>query len=171
MDPFTAIGLAGNIITFLDFGYNVLSKAKNIRRSASGASSANASLKSMTQRLHDVASALQGSGAGAVMSSQEQSLAQLATECHELSADLLKILETLRAKDPSKRSAFKAALRETVGQRKYEAKELETRLDRCRQQLTIELTSLTRYATSNIPACRPRNVSDIGVSDRNSGSA
>jgi hypothetical protein len=155
MDPFTAIGLAGNIIAFLEFGYNVLSKAKNIQSSASGASSANASLASMTQRLDDAASALQGSGAGTVMSSQEQSLLQLATECHELSADLLKLLEALRAKDPSsKRSALKAAFREMVGQRKDEAKELERRLDRCRQQLMIELTSVTRYATSNIPACR-----------------
>lgn len=145
MDPFAAIGLAGNITAFLEFGYNVLSKAKDIRKSATGASSSNQALASMTQRLQDVTSSLLVSGTTAAARSNSESLAQLAAECHEASQDLLNLLEKLRALDStSKWSTLKAALRETSRKKKDEVHELEKRLDRCRQQLSLELVSLSR---------------------------
>ncbi len=111
----------------------------------SGATSANASLASMTQQLSDAMSDLQGRGAGVGTSTQEQSLARLAVECQGICGDLLQLLESLRAKNPSsKRSVLKAALRDSFGHKKDEVKELESRLDRCRQQIMIELASLTR---------------------------
>ena len=63
MDPFAAIGLAGNIINFIEFEHNLISKAKDIRNSTSGSSSANNALASMTQRLQDVILSLPGGGA------------------------------------------------------------------------------------------------------------
>jgi hypothetical protein len=145
MDPFAAIGLAGNIINFIEFGHNLISKAKDIRNSTSGSSSANNALASMTQRLQDVILSLPGGGPTAA-SSQSQSLAQLGMECHEVSEELLNLLENLRAKDPtSKRSIFRAALREMAGSKKEQVHQLEGRLDRCRQQLNLELVNLARY--------------------------
>lgn len=171
MDPFSAIGLASNIITFLEFGYDVLSKARDIQVSASGASSTNASLSSMAQRLDEVASSLQGSGAGATTSSEEQSLTKLAAECRELCADLLPALEALRAKKPSsRRSALWAALRETTGRKNLD--ELQRRIDRCRQQLSVELAALTRYGIiAAFPPARARDASNIVFSDPNYGTA
>lgn len=141
MDPFAAIGLAGNIITFLEFGYNVLSKAREIQNSGRGISSSNQALASMTQRLQDVASSLSGNGTTAI----SESLAQLVAECHKTSQDLLNMLEKLRASSPaSTRSSLRAAFREMSGKKKNEVHELEKRLDRCRQQLNLELSSLAR---------------------------
>ncbi|RYP75053.1 hypothetical protein DL770_007497 [Monosporascus sp. CRB-9-2] len=134
MDPFSVIGLAGNMITFLEFGYNVVSKARDIQSSASGASSANTSLASMAQRLDDVASALQESGAGAAMSSQENSLTQLAAECRELSVDLLAALEALRAKNPS--SEFRDRLTKLTEYGQCSKDELES-LSRNMQSLRL----------------------------------
>ena|SRR5579871_3494220 len=146
MDPFTAIGLAGNVITFLEFGYSVISKVKEIGNSTSGGSSSNQALASVAKRLQDVALSLPGTGPTATVSSQCQSLEHLGTECQRVSEDLLKLLESLRAKDAtSKRSILWAALRETSGKKRAELRELEKRLDRCRQQLNLELTSLVRY--------------------------
>jgi hypothetical protein len=145
MDPFAAIGLAGNIINFIEFGHSVISKAKDIRNSTSGSSSANNALTSMTQRLQDMTLSLPGGGSTAA-SNQSQSLAQLGMECHEVSEELLNLLENLRAKDPtSKRSTFRAALREMSGSKKEQVHQLERRLDRCRQQLNLELVNLAQY--------------------------
>lgn len=54
MDPFTAIGLVGNIVTFLDFGYKLISTAKGIYTSGSGATAYNDDLSYTTQQIQQL---------------------------------------------------------------------------------------------------------------------
>jgi hypothetical protein len=55
MDPLTAVGLAGNIITFVDFSIEVLSRARQLYDSASGATAENEELESLTKNLKALA--------------------------------------------------------------------------------------------------------------------
>src|SRR5262245_34736126 len=115
MDPFAAISLAGNIITFLEFGYNVISMARHMD-SATGASSSNQALASMTDHLHNTVSSLLACETTAAASEQSQSIIKLATECRETSQDMLLLLKNLHARNPkSFTSRLKAAFRERSG--------------------------------------------------------
>lgn len=143
MDPFAAIGLAGNIIAFVDFGFKLIAQSKAIHASISGTSHHNENVASLTRNFLGVSKALQVSSSTPSISVEENALHRLALECEGVSKDLIKLLEDLRAKNPkSKRESFGAAFR---GWRKRdEVSEMEVRFDRCRQQLNLQITSLQR---------------------------
>ncbi|OTB16307.1 hypothetical protein K445DRAFT_351197, partial [Daldinia sp. EC12] len=139
MDPFSAIGLAGNIITFVDFGFGLISTAKSIYNSKSGASADNEDLYSMAERLQQLTMELKGPRP-IVSSQQDRRLYDVAIECEDVSVELSKFLDKLKAKDPrSKRHALKTALRNWW--KNDQKSELEKRLDRCKEQLSLELLS------------------------------
>ncbi|OTA81348.1 hypothetical protein M434DRAFT_37581 [Hypoxylon sp. CO27-5] len=143
MDPFTAIGLAGNIITFLDFGYKLISTAKGIYTSASGAIAYNENLSYTTQQIQQLTTNLKVAKPVGFLSKQERSLLQVASDCESVSVELTKLLDKLKARNPSsKREAFRAAVRDW--RKKDQKDDLELKLDRCRQQLNLELVSLSR---------------------------
>ncbi|KAL5334098.1 hypothetical protein BJX70DRAFT_402880 [Aspergillus crustosus] len=54
MDPFAAIGLAGNIVTRIDFGFKIVGKAREIQITISGATADSESLASMEARFYSV---------------------------------------------------------------------------------------------------------------------
>ncbi|OTA55289.1 hypothetical protein K449DRAFT_177860 [Hypoxylon sp. EC38] len=143
MDPFTAIGLAGNIITFLDFGYKLISTAKGIYTSASGAIVYNEDLSYTTQQIQQLTTSLKVAKPVGSLSKQERSLLQVASDCESVSVELTKLLDKLKARNTSsKREAFRAAVRDW--RRKDQKDDLKLKLDRCRQQLNLELVSLSR---------------------------
>ncbi|KAI1471225.1 uncharacterized protein F4812DRAFT_170803 [Daldinia caldariorum] len=140
MDPFAAIGLAGNIITFVDFGIGLISTAKNIYKSKSGTSVDNEYLSSMTQRLRQLTDELKGAGSVGSSSQQNSRLRGVAIECEGVSVELATLLDKLKTNNPrSKRHALKAAARNWW--KSDQKSELEKRLDRCKQQLGLELLS------------------------------
>jgi hypothetical protein len=51
LDPLTAIGLAGNIVQFIDFSLTIVSKASEIRQSADGVPRENHDLEIVTKNL------------------------------------------------------------------------------------------------------------------------
>lgn len=141
MDPFSAIGLAGNIVGFLDFGFKLLSKAREIQASASGTAAANENLVYLTQHFQRVTESLQKvSGA---MTGDELAIQELAAECDGVAIELMELVDSLRARtSKSKRESLRAAFREW---RKGDQKdELQLRLEHCRSQLNLQLTSLMR---------------------------
>ncbi|KAI1766523.1 hypothetical protein GGR53DRAFT_209226 [Hypoxylon sp. FL1150] len=149
MDTFAAIGLAGNIITFLDFGYELISAAKDIYKSTSGASADNDDLSIRTQQLSQLAASLKVSKPVGSLSEQERSLLNVATQCIDVSGDLEKLLDKLKSRNPkSRRAAIKAAVRNW--RKEDEKNALQQKLDRCKQQLSLELLSLTRNVGPNL---------------------
>ncbi|KAI1800955.1 hypothetical protein F4811DRAFT_564394 [Daldinia bambusicola] len=140
MDPFAAIGLAGNIVTFVDFGFKLIFTAKNIYKSESGSSTDNEDLSFMTQRLQQLTGELKGARSVGSSSQQNVRLCEVAIECEGVSVELATLFDKLKVKNPkSKRHALKAAARNWwKGDQKSE---LEKRLDRCKQQLSLELLS------------------------------
>ncbi|KAI0902000.1 hypothetical protein F4806DRAFT_22321 [Annulohypoxylon nitens] len=142
MDPFSAIGLAGNIISFLDFGYKVLSKSKDIYKSTTGTTALNNELLLETRQLQGVTEGLQMPGLVG-LSDQELELKQLAAECSTVSSDLARLINDLKARNPdSKRESLRAAFRDW--KKKDKKDDLRLRLDRCRNQLNLQIVTLMR---------------------------
>lgn len=145
MDPFSALGLAANIIQFIDFTASLVSSAHDIYSSATGNSSDNENLEFVSREMKSLCSQLEASQPTFLMSPDEKSLRELASQCHSLAEDILDLMLELRSSNPkSKRDSFRTAWRNV--RKKKEKKELEDRLDRCRQQLDIQLAKMTRLA-------------------------
>ncbi|KAF5578494.1 uncharacterized protein FSUBG_13787 [Fusarium subglutinans] len=125
MDPFTAIGLAGNILTFIDIGFRLVNQTKGIYDSKSNSTAENDSLSVMTTRF-------------------TATMKELVTECSSISDELQNLLSELKAKKPnSVRSSMKAALRDWS--KKKEKEDLHKRLESSRQQLDLLLSTMTRF--------------------------
>ncbi|KAK1760560.1 hypothetical protein QBC47DRAFT_355731 [Echria macrotheca] len=144
MDPFTAIGLAGSIVTFVDVGVKVLSAARKMRASASGATDENESLASMSLRFNAALAAIDSKLSAGPLTQQEMALNELAKECRGVSDELLVLLGELKAKRPnSTASSLRAAWRNV--RKKDDKNALEQKLNRCRQELDLMLSSMTRF--------------------------
>jgi hypothetical protein len=80
MDPFSAIGLAGSIVGFLDFGFKLLSKAREIQASASGTAAGNENLASLTHHFQRVTASLRAQKASGAVRGEELAIQELAAE-------------------------------------------------------------------------------------------
>jgi hypothetical protein len=61
MDPFSALSVAASVVQFLDFGCQVVSKAKAINRSADGVSIDHAQSEAAAKRLVHLAEGMKSS--------------------------------------------------------------------------------------------------------------
>ena len=141
MEALAAIGLVSNIIAFIDFGYEVVSVGREIHQAAGGATGENDKVASLTTQLHSISFDLKSQAA---VTADEIQLHGLARECQNISTELLAVLESLKAKDPkSKRQVIRATMKNFT--KKDQKKALETRLDKCRDMLHLQLSKITRF--------------------------
>ncbi|KAH8766936.1 hypothetical protein F5882DRAFT_510344 [Hyaloscypha sp. PMI_1271] len=119
MDPLTAVGLAGNIITFIDLSTKVVSRAKQLYESASGATLENDELESLTKNLKDLA---------------DRTRHNISQQCIQVADELLETLESVKVKGDGRtlKSAFQAA--KTVW-KQDNIDAIQRRLDRISKQL------------------------------------
>jgi len=169
MDPLTALGLASNIVQFVDFASKLISQSHEIYQSADGALEDNLALEHVAKNLSRLGGELKSKRAdiktgrealarerewakkdGRVISSPEKvtaagkQLQQLSKECSAVSNELLQELEKLKIKGPHKRwESFRQALNSVWSQEKIRA--LETRLEGIRKQLDTTLLVCLRY--------------------------
>ncbi|KAH7140358.1 hypothetical protein B0J13DRAFT_63435 [Dactylonectria estremocensis] len=147
MDPFSAIGAVASILTFVDFGYKAIAATRQIHQSARGATADNANLESITSKLQSLAIDLEPRAPGVARTSDEIRLDGLARECQDISTELLMLLNSFKPKVPkSKRHSARTLLRSL--RNKDEKDGLEARLDKCRQQLHLQLSQTTRLEIS-----------------------
>jgi len=143
MDPFTAIGLVGNILQFIDFSFEIVSTAREMYSSTTGATSGNEDLEFLTDKCTNLVLDLQCEKSTSPMTEDERNLKSLAIECTRLSVELQEMLQDLKARRTgSKRATVQAVFRNI--RKKKEKSELETRLEKCRQQLHLHLASTAR---------------------------
>lgn len=139
MDPFAVIGLVSNIIAFIDFGYELVSVAREIHGSATGSSIENDRIEFLNVRMEATATELSAQNTIPGTTTAELRLRELAEECLRLSQDLKKLLEETKFRDlKSKRQLIAAIFRDM--RKKDEKKNIETRLDKCRAQLHVQLS-------------------------------
>ena len=134
MEALAAVGLAGNILQFLDFTHDTISKSRQIRTSISGTLKEHADLKGLTADLKDLSGRLQTSS-GPV----DLVLEQLCSRCREVADELLEVLESLRVKGKHTRfQSLRKALKVLWGKEKLRI--LEERLAGFRHELNLHIT-------------------------------
>lgn len=136
MDPATVIGLASAILTFVDFSAKIISTAKEIQSSASGATAEHEEIGKAIGRLEDLTQHLdtQSPKKTLALTPQDKKLLELQKRCITVSSELQKILESIQSKKPgSKVDSVRVALKTWKNKGKIE--ELQSRLDRHRQEV------------------------------------
>jgi len=144
MDPLTAISLASNIISFIDFSWSLLTGAKELHDSGRKTTKENARIGAV---VHDLKEYSLDLGAASVSghhgaSRHEKALQALAWKCHTLCKELVAILLKLQVTKNSRWHALRKtweALRRTD-----EISSIELRLDKCRAQMNARLLALLR---------------------------
>lgn len=141
MDPLTAVGLAGNILTFIDLSSKVILRAKELYESGSGATAENNELEELTKNLKDLADRTQRKPFGTPGSSKfslsitgEKILNSLSQQCIQVADELLEILESVKFKSDGRtlKSAIQA-VKTVWKQDNIDA--TQRRLDRISKQL------------------------------------
>ena len=138
-DPFSALGLAGNIITFVDFTWKLFSGAYTIYRSESGTSDKNAVLQVIAGNVRSL------SGAVMVEHAHSQDLQSLAAETKRVAEQILDALEKLKVNGSKSRwASLKVALKEVWSQ--SEINNLETTLSKLQAQVAAHVQHMMGYA-------------------------
>ena len=140
MDPLTAIGLASNILSFIDFIAQVISGAIDIYGSPSDLTEENRSFEAIVTEMRHFASKVQPPD-DAQLTGDEKALCRLTNECDDLSTQIIALIHKVKPKDRKSKSA---SLLAGLKSKWHEAdrRKLEERLDRCRAQLALQLNYL-----------------------------
>jgi len=138
VDPLTAISLASNIISFIDFSWSLLTGAKELHDSRRKTTKENARIGAIVHDLKEYSLDLGAASVSAhhAKSRHEKALQALAAECHTLCKELLQVTKNSRWH----------ALRKTweALRRTDEISSIELRLDKCRAQMNARLLALLR---------------------------
>ena len=145
LDPFSALGLAGNVVQFVDFGTKLFAGAAELYRSVDGTLQVNAQLEAITQDLSSMSAELgNASFYGAQpISADVKHLMDLVLSCKGLADELLLVLTRLKVSNGHKKwksisQAFASA---------WKGKEIEAyvgKLDKFRSQMTAHLVAILR---------------------------
>jgi hypothetical protein len=131
LDPITALGIAGNIVQFIDFGLKATSKAREIHRSADEALEENVDLEVVTADLVAVTKKLKTPDGG---TTGNIGLDDICMRCCEAANDLLSALAGLKLSAQKTRvNSAREALKAIWGKRRVE--EMKTRLEGYRDEM------------------------------------
>ena len=143
MDPLSAIGLAANIIAFVEVASKLVSGTCEIYSSGARMTDENADLAKVIEDVHAVTHRLSYS-AGPALTDDETVLLELAKRCRKLSADLVWALKSLQTKKPmSKSESFLVTWRGL--REKGNLESLEKRIDRYRRQILDRIVIMMRW--------------------------
>ncbi len=139
VDPFTALGVAGNIITLVDFTWKLFSGAYTIYHSESGTSDKNAVLEVIARNVSSLSSAVMMEHA------HSRELQSLATESQRVAEKILSALEKLKVNGSKSRwASLKVALEEIWSHSEIDS--LETTLSKLQTQVTAHVQRMMGYA-------------------------
>ncbi|KAF2680755.1 hypothetical protein K458DRAFT_87340 [Lentithecium fluviatile CBS 122367] len=143
MDPVTAVGLAASIIQFIDIGTKIFSTAKEMRETATGMTSENRRTADIIGEIRNLSAKLENLEK-VPQTEDEKALCRLASECRELSQQILKLLEKTTPTDPKlKWHALVSACKSLMSQK--EKAELAQKLGQCRDHLALRLNYMLSY--------------------------
>jgi N-terminal domain on NACHT_NTPase and P-loop NTPases len=160
MDPFTAIGLAGNIAQFIDFTCKLFAATHQIYTSKSGLKSDTECIETLTEDLQAFSLKLQTSLSQYIDTSAADTklsqyidtsaakikLSPLAQKCQQAADELLAVLATLKSKKSGSRwHGFRSALKHIWDQKRIDA--MSDRLDSYRLELILQLQLLSRLVS------------------------
>ncbi|KAI1323552.1 hypothetical protein F5Y16DRAFT_412582 [Xylariaceae sp. FL0255] len=145
MEALAAIGLASNILQFLDLGYKVFQHSKELYSSGKDASSYNETLELTTREIKRFSLDLEYH-MGAALEDDQAALLKLSLECQKCSDELLALLGRLKNKKPvGFIRSFQLAFRDV--RTRDEKARLEQTLDLLSKRMDTLLNKLTREET------------------------
>ena len=149
MEALAAIGLIGNVITFVDSGAKLLETLKEIKSSTAGSTARDADLEAIANDVREQVTNIALKKPTAPVDSFEIGLLDRANECIHLSAELHQLIQDLKPSKPgSKRETIKAVYRNYV--KRNEKESLAQKLAECRAKLEAQLRTAERYACERI---------------------
>jgi hypothetical protein len=147
MEGFAALSIAANVTQFIEYGYRIVKKSREIYNSKDGVSAAQVDAESATVRLLDFSKRLQQSlsledgfqGSLGNLASEKQILESICNRCINLSNELLsqfKKLEVRKDEKHRKWKSFRSALKSVWSKEDIEVvarnlKSYQRELDRC----------------------------------------
>lgn len=140
-DPITAIGLAANILHFIEFTCGLVADAKEIYHSATGATAENIELQTIAESLSQLSSSLSSRGEYEGHPASTHEISTLAASCKAVADELLSAIKDLQVKDGAHRrwQSFRQALR-TIW-KKDDITKFQQRLELYRSHLSIHILS------------------------------
>lgn len=136
MEALAAIGLATNIITFIDFSYKLISGSHQIFNSVSGLTLESSRLGTVVDDLKSITDRLVSDLPGDTKNERE--LCQLAENCRVVSEELSDILSPVRLTGKkSKWKAFRAKWKNMLKEKNIAA--IEEKLNSYKAQILIRL--------------------------------
>jgi hypothetical protein len=134
MEVLAAIGVAGNIVQFVDFGGKLISKTAEIYKSGTGALIENVDIETATNDLIRLTTKLQDSAD----SVDDRALKELCQSCGGVAHQLLTVLDKVKAKGKHEKwKSFRRALLSVWNKEDIAA--LEQRLVRFRNELNLRV--------------------------------
>lgn len=170
MDPASAIGLAANVLQFIEYGIQLFSESRELASSSSGATTANTEIENIAQKLSILASHLANrkpkprSNANATLTSLGQStsgnndnenheerireaIVDIAEDCRRLSSELINAIPRLtESSKGSKWKSFLCALRTLWSEKKVHG--LKEKLFIAEGTLKTHILTLMRYGST-----------------------
>ena len=147
MELLTAVGLASNVVQFISFAGDLISKGKEIARSADGVLLENHEIEAVTQSLHDLSQELIApknhaqtrSRDSNKISQAEEELLKLCDGARDVAKTLLTALRNLKAPNIKRTpwTSFRQAFLAVLSADKVD--QLSIRLERYRQQINTAL--------------------------------
>lgn len=146
LDAFSAVSLAATIVQFVDFSSKIVSKGYHLYRSADGILPENARLGYVIADLKDLNARLQVCENVDCLTKDEQSLADLSSQCSEVATELMRRLEKLSVEQHAKNRrwrSFRQALKSVWSKEALD--EMAKTLSRYRSQLQLHILLSLRY--------------------------
>jgi len=148
LDPLSALGLASNVLQFIDFTSKLFSLASEVYHSANGASKETEELEVIIKHLQSLCEGVwQPLKDPGEKYPQDNGLRELSRKCFEAGDELLQALQSLQMKGTSKRwNSFCSAL--TTIWKQKDINKMRGRLESLKSELafhfTMEKSSLER---------------------------
>jgi hypothetical protein len=161
MDPLTALGLASNIVQFVQFALGLVQTAVEVRGSSAGCTAHVLTLETLYGQLNDFNVELTSShdNANSYLNRQGSesesvkyvtSFRTLSLLCKSDCARLLRVVDKLKMQDGSRGrwQSFRIALK--ILWEKDEIEQLEGRLNKTQVTMTLHICTISRYVCSFI---------------------
>ena len=149
MDPLTAVGLAGNIIQFIEFGASLVSRTIDLYQSSSGTTAINSELVAIAEDFHGICSRLiQPIDARKErgMPGPELGLLTLARSCIKLKMEFVSVLDDLRVDEAKRRHRKRESIRQAFRShwKNSDIEQYQKRLDNYRSEVSCRLVEMIR---------------------------
>lgn len=144
LESVAALALAGNIAQFLGVAVKVCKLGNNIYKLGDGAETDLERRRELGQDLLEISIKLENATASSILSPDGEALCRLAASCRFEAQQLRSLLDELALASSQRRrwQSFKTAIRRVWKEK--DIKELETKLDGYRAELTLRMIALMR---------------------------